>query len=219
MKLDNDNVDDECQVNKYSNWMRMNTLARTRAWGDVNSFGIRLQSKAKLRNLFWQHAQAQGPDSLSPSLIWPDPLYPIPIHKSYGNLRENIAIGRQWARGAYIVEREKLLDKILILIDAMQIISSGVCVFVQPPHSAAINLFYFYCCSSSRTFCWLEVSQVIADGFISSSYNIFLKFITIVNRHCHCHCELWLIVSSFRLTQKSETHQSALKPQRISLLI
>lgn len=130
-----------------------------------------------------------------------------------------LSIGRQWARGAYIVEREKLLDKILILIDAMQIISSGVCVFVQPPHSSAINLFYFYCCSSSRTFCWLEVSQVIADGFISSSYNIFLKFITIVNRHCHCHCELWLIVSSFRLTQKSETHQLALKPQRISLLI
>lgn len=83
-------LDDECQVNKYSNWMRMNTLARNRAWGDVNSFGIRLQSKAKLRNLFWQHAQTQGPVSLSPSLIWPDPLYPIPIHKSYGNLRENI---------------------------------------------------------------------------------------------------------------------------------
>lgn len=218
MKLDNDDDGDECQVNKYSNWMRMNTLARTRAWGDVNSFGIRLQSKAKLRNLFWQHAQTQGPVSLSPFLIWPDPLYPIPIHKSYGNLRENIVNWKTMGKRRIYCRKGKIVRQDLDL-DRRYANYKSPCLCVQPPHSAAINLFYFYCCSSSRTFCWLEVSQVIADGFISSSYNIFLKFITIVNRHCHCHCELWLIVSSFRLTQKSETHQSALKPQRISLLI
>lgn len=129
-------------------------------------------------------------------------------------------IARQWARGAYrkgnIVRQDLDLDRRYANYKTLHLYLC-VCVCEEPPHSLAINLFYFYCCSSSRTF-WLEVSQVIADGFISS-YNIFLKFITIVNWDTvtvTVSCD-WLF-RHFRFTQKSET-QSALKPQRISLLI
>lgn len=77
-----------------------------------------------------------------------------------------------------------------------------VCVCVQPPHSAAINLFYFYCCSSSRTFCWLEVSQVDRWWLHQQQLQHLLEI--------HYNCEptlslsLWAVTDCFVISAYSE---------------
>lgn len=109
-------------------------------------------------------------------------------------------IARQWAKGAYI-EREILLDKILILIDAMQIIKLSicfcvcVCVWRAPALCSYKSLLFLLLFKFKNLLAWSVSSDrwwlhQQLQHLLEIHYNCEL-------RHCHCHCELWLIVSSF----------------------
>lgn len=107
-------------------------------------------------------------------------------------------IARQWAQKAHI-EREILLDKILILIDAMQIIKLSICVCVCVWRAPALcsykSLLFLLLFKFKNLLAWSVSSDrwwlhQQLQHLLEIHYNCEL-------RHCHCHCELWLIVSSF----------------------
>lgn len=109
MKLlpsDNDDVGDECQVNNIQiececEWIH----SYTRSYAP---FGIRqsvsIKNLGALRKLFWQPAAACA--------IWPGSTLNS-IHKSYGNLRENLVNLDKKTKdnGKLHIEREKLIER------------------------------------------------------------------------------------------------------------
>lgn len=169
MKLDND----ECQVNKYSNWMRMNTLTHTCMWG-CEQFWHPSAIKSKAEKPFLAARPGSGP-RLSLSLIWPDPLYSIPIHKSYGNLRENHCqtMGkRRIYRKGNIVRQDLDLDRRYANYKTLHL-CLYVCVCEEPPHSSAINLFNFTAVQVQEPFglkC-LKWSLMASSAATTSSWN------------------------------------------------
>lgn len=125
-----------------------------------------------------------------------------------------LSIGRQWKWGAYI-EREKLLDKILILIDAMQIIN--LCVFAAPALCSYKSLLFLLPFKFKNLLAW----SVSSDRWWLHQRQ--LQHLLEIHYNCEptLSLSLWAVTDCFVISAYSEKWdtQSALKPQRISLLI
>lgn len=216
MKLlpsDNDDDGDECQVNNIQiececEWIH----SYTRSYAP---FGIRqslsIKNLGALRKLFWQPAAA--------CTIWPGSTLNS-IHKSYGNLRENLVNLDKKTKdnGKLHIEREKLIERSRSALyanyksnmyDVYRATYSGPAPALSS-YKSLLFLFYFY---FFRYFAQVQepfrlkcLLKCLPSWWL---YNIISFF-----RICY-HCELiqrgggWLIVSSFWITQK--------KSQRISL--
>lgn len=220
MKLlpsDNDNGDDdECQVNNIQiececEWIH----SYTRSYAP---FGIRqslsIKNLGALRKLFWQPAAACA--------IWPGSTLNS-IHKSYGNLRENLVNLDKKTKdnGKLHIEREKLIERSRSapyanyksnMYDVYRATYSGPAPTLSSYKSLLflfLFLFYFfrYTLLKFKNLFDSSVSSSVfqADGFITSSASS--EFVTIVNwfREEGGELSLWLIVLSFWITQKKKS--------------